>query len=328
MSQEIVTTIAEHLADAAHGWSIGTYGAIAEFMRRGTEPILRQNLAPTEGPLLLALPQGAVRLELASALTPVAYETLSRNPEYWSHGVAFCLETTKARLSERDALTELGPDGGAILERDRDAMLFDMGLNVAHIDVCIRTADAGLINTLRKYCGQSLLDEHSAAMKTVIAHSPHRVFFSRLGRIEIYQAIGQTQTPQGPHTHVLPRLLACGKSHGDEIPIPKGMHPCLTLHPASPLVDWLGRPKPFEARGHRRFQALLDLWGDTDYVQEKRRVARALAAGIEPSQYAAPKTELGWVGLRIALRQQRKLEGSDPLLQRWRTAYDAVDGAA
>jgi len=320
--QGITETVSELLADPANGWSIGTYGAIAEFLRSGTERVLSENLSPNKGPLAVVLDQGAIRLELSEDVIPVAYETLSRKPDRWSQGVAFCLDQTRATMSRRSKLTELGPDSGAILDQDRSAVLFDMGLDVPHVDVCIRTDDSNLINILRGHCGESLLSEDSAAMNAVVPHSPQRVFVSRLGRVEIYQGIGQTKTPQGPHTHVLPKLLAVGKTHADDTPIPQGLYPCLTLHPASPLADWLGEPKVFEPEQYRRFQKLLAAWGNSEYVAEHRRAARALANGVEPRAYRAPKKQLGMSALRIVLRQQHHLQGTNPLLQRWRTEFD------
>ncbi len=46
------------------------------------------------------------------------------------------------------------------------------------------------------------------AMAMILAANPHRVFLSRLGRIEVYQPIPPPsgKSPQGPHTHVLPQL--------------------------------------------------------------------------------------------------------------------------
>jgi hypothetical protein len=52
------------------------------------------------------------------------------------------------------------------------------------------------------------------AMGMILAANPHRVFISRLGRIEVYQPIPPPsgKSPEGPHTHVLPRLLKSGRT--------------------------------------------------------------------------------------------------------------------
>jgi hypothetical protein len=48
----------------------------------------------------------------------------------------------------------------------------------------------------------------------------HRVFLSRVGRAEVYQAIPlpDAKRPDGPHTHVLPKLLRAGRTHSANDP--------------------------------------------------------------------------------------------------------------
>ncbi len=59
------------------GWSMGSFGAIAEFMRDADEPtgILHNGCVATE--------RGALRFEGLERVVPVAYETLSSNPHCW-----------------------------------------------------------------------------------------------------------------------------------------------------------------------------------------------------------------------------------------------------
>ncbi len=68
--------------------------------------------------------------------------------------------------------------------------------------------------------------------------SPHRVCISALGRIEVYQHIPSAgrhvRTPEGPHTHLLLRLLKAG--HAADTAIPPGFVACLTLYPARRLA--------------------------------------------------------------------------------------------
>ena len=61
----------------------------------------------------------------------------------------------------------------------------------------------------------------------ILAANPHRVFISRLGRIEVYQPIPPPsgKSPEGPHTHVLPRLLKSGRTHPATEPVPEGWFP-------------------------------------------------------------------------------------------------------
>ena len=88
-------------------------------------------------------------------------------------------------------------------------------------------------------------------MEVILAANPHRVFLSRLGRIEVYQPIppASGKSPDGPHTHVLPRLLKSGRTHPATEPIPDGWFPCAHLYPPHPARDGMGEARPFDACG-------------------------------------------------------------------------------
>lgn len=46
-------------------------------------------------------------------------------------------------MSGRTAITELGPDAGALREEDGDAILFDLGIGAPHCDPSMRVIQAG-----------------------------------------------------------------------------------------------------------------------------------------------------------------------------------------
>ena len=95
-------------------------------------------------------------------------------------------------MAGRDGLTELGADVEALRPEDRESILFDMGLVIPHVDVCVRSADQDLISLLREAAGTTVLAPGNPAMATIKEQSPHRVFRSRLGRVEVYQRIGSS----------------------------------------------------------------------------------------------------------------------------------------
>jgi len=197
--------IEAQIADPDAQWSLGTFGAIAEFMRDAAEPA---EIDHAEQSFSVVTPRGGLRIEARPDLRPVAFETITTSA--WSQRVAFCLPETASAMSQRVALTEVGPDRGALRPQDRDALLFDLGLGVHQVDCCIRAAEPELIAGLRAAAGRPLFEPGSAAMGLILRHSPHRVFATRAGRAEVYQPIpapGGT-APDGPHTHVLPKLLA------------------------------------------------------------------------------------------------------------------------
>lgn len=306
------------LADWRASWSMGSWGAVAEFHQDPGEP------AGIIAALERATGRGAIRLTGLEAAEPVAYETLSPKPHRWTVSVALCLPAEAARRASRAVLTELGPDAEAVRPEDRDGILFDMGLAQPQVDFCIRVADPALLATLRAAAGRAVFG--SAALPAILAAHPHRVALTGLGRVEVFQKIGGPETggasPAGPHTHVLPKLLASGRTHSANVPIPHGLVPCAGLHPGNPVIGPMGEDRDFDPGLHAAFEALLEAWGDPDYVVAKRRVRAALDAGREPGGFHPPPSRSGRAGVRNALRQRRREAGAGPLLDRWAAAFD------
>ena len=211
------------------------------------------------------------------------------------------------------------------VRRTVTATLFDLGLNAVQVDCCIRTSHVELIEGLRSYIGRSLFEHGNPTMGLILRHSPHRVFITRAGRAEVYQTIpGHSGvSPEGPHTHVLPKLLAHGRTHAATEPIPAGWVSCAHLYPAHPLRDGYGRAVLFDAARHDRFQSLLRQFGDPAHVRLKDQIATALATGEKPSAITAPAERFARASVRIALRQARALGAPARDLAPWLAAYDA-----
>ncbi|MCR9121408.1 MAG: hypothetical protein NXH91_03985 [Phyllobacteriaceae bacterium] len=322
--------IADHLPDWQTGWSMGAFGALAEFHQDDGEPALVDDTAA----LTRATARGAIRFDPAvvDRLQPIAYEALSPKPHRWSHAVALCLPAEEAACARRSVLTELGPDTDAIAPQNRTDILFDMGLSLANCDFCVRTADPDLLSVLRANEGRSLFEPDNPAMGAILKAHPHRVAITRAGRAEVFQKIGGPDTggvsPQGPHTHVLPKLMASGRTHTANTPIPDAMVPVAFLHPGSPVIGPLGEDRAFDPDLHRRFQALLDAHGRPPLVAVKRRVNEALAKGRAPADFEPPNGRHERAALRIALRQNVRLAehaddaGLSQLVAAWRTVFD------
>jgi len=311
--------IADQLADPEAQWSLGTFGAIAEFMRDADEPA---EVVREEPVAAVITPRGGIRLEVRPGLRPIAFETVTT--QSWSQRVAFCLSERESTTSRRTVLTELGPDAQALRAQDRGGVLFDLGLGVLQVDCCIRTSDAALTDGLRAHAGRSLFEHGNLAMGLILRHSPHRVFMTRAGRAEVYQAIpvpGGT-APEGPHTHVLPKLLAHGRTHAATEPIPKGWVSSAHLYPAHPLRDGYGRARPFDGGRYAAFQRLLSRHGDAEHLQLKRNVIKALNAGAGPEAIAMPSDRFAQASIRVALRQLKASSGTSPVLTAWFAAHD------
>jgi Family of unknown function (DUF6925) len=215
--------IAAHLSDPRSAWSLGTFGAVAEFQYDIDETVAYEGLRAVTA-------RGGIAVELPHGVVPVAYERSIAHG--LAHGVAFCLPRERARGSGRRVLTELGPDPGALREADRDAVLFDLGLGTTQCDCLVRVRAPQAVKRLRAACGAALLDGDAVVLGELAAMNPQRVFVSPLGRIEVFQPIPAPGgvSPEGPHTHVLPRLLKSRRTHPATLPVPDGLVPCLELH--------------------------------------------------------------------------------------------------
>jgi hypothetical protein len=306
------------LADESWSWSLGRTGAIAEFARvPGDGAVVRPGARGGE----VAGRLGAIRIDLDAEVVPLAYEALSRDRGRWRHGLAFCLPV-RDRAPPAGVLAEAGPDRGALRTCDRDALLFDLGIGSAAVVAYVRTRDEDLIAALRQGAGRSLLEPGNPAMAAILAHSPHRVFTARIARIEVTQAIATDRSPVGPHTHVLPRLLAAGREHAADIPVPTGMAAPLVAYPPNPVTDAEGRPRPFDRAAHDAFQALLCAHGAPEALAAKRCTEAALSRGAPPPAGWRPRTRIARTAVRVALRQWRHLHGPGPLIDCWQRACE------
>ena len=320
---DVGAVLAAHMADPASGFSVGALGALAEFHRAEGEALA---LDDRDG-LRIATGRGALAIGALAGVVPVAYEYPAADGESWRHGVVFCLAAARARGAARRTLAELGPDMAAVRPEDRAGLLFDMGAGAANVDFCVRSSDPALVAALRAAVGRPVFAPGNPVMGAILEANPHRVAVSALARAEIYQPIGRTRTPEGPHTHLLAELLRAGRTHAATVPVPGGMLPCLTLHPANPLLDGSGRPRPFDPGAHSAFQGLAERWAAPGYAEEKRRVLAALDAGADPAAFAPARTRLGRAALKVALRQRLAAGGGGPRVAAWRRAFDRRRGS-
>lgn len=333
---ELADVLSTHLKDPEAGWSMGTFGAIAEFHQDRGEALV----VDTPDVFCRATERGGLRIEPArlADIVPVAYEALSPRAHRWSHAVALCLPEADARREARTVLTELGPDKAAVRPGDREGILFDMGLSLPQCDFCIRTDDVALVEILRRCAGRSLFEPDNPAMPAILKAHPHRVAVTAIGRVEVYQKIGGPDTggvsPPGPHTHVLPQLLRSGRTHSANTPIPKGLMPLGSLHPGNPVVGPMGEERVFDPHLHERFQALLGRYGNPSAVSAKADLLSALARSEDPQDFTCPNDRSARAAIRVGLRQQEHLarqSGDDRHLAKtlaWRTVHDRAVEAA
>jgi hypothetical protein len=306
----------EQIADADTQWSLGTFGGIAEFSRDHDEEVL---LTQSETGASAVTSRGGIAIELFDGCRPFAFECITKSS--WSQRVALCLPAGDCAMNRRTVLTELDADREALQPEHRGSILFDLGLGALQADLCVRIEDHNMVARLRSHCGLSVFDPANPAMGLLLETNPHRVFISRVGRIEVYQPIppASGKSPDGPHTHVLPKLLKSGRTHAATEPIPEGWIPCAHLYPGHPVRD---EGDPFDAAFHDSFQRMIERFGLPGCLTIKRGVVNAIGSGEPPSNLAITLDRHGRTGVRIALRQLKAAGTTSPMLKAWLAEFD------
>jgi hypothetical protein len=218
MQSAAIDLLHAQIADADTQWSLGTFGGIAEFSRDRDEKV---SLTRSDTGAAAVTARGGIAIELSDDCRPFAFECITRSS--WSQRVALCLPTGACTMNRRTVLTELDVDRDALQPEHRGSTLFDLGLGALQADLCVRIDDHATVAQLRRHTGRSVFDPANPAMGLLLETNPHRVFISRIGRIEVYQPIPPPSgtSPDGPHTHVLPKLLKSGRTHAATEPYPR-----------------------------------------------------------------------------------------------------------
>jgi len=215
------------LVDAVGGWSMGVQGALAEFVPcQARVDVRRQGRtveAQTEG--------GGLRLAI-----PEAAQAFAAGDPYRPDGTAAVyVAVPRASLPAPPAgVTILGPDRESLRRPDGGGVLVDLAIGHASAAFCVRTGDGDLVTRLRAVTGATWREALETAGPAVVAASPHRVVITSLGRVEVWGPIPPEQgtSPDGPHTHLLPALLATGRELPAGHALPPDFAPAAAFHPA------------------------------------------------------------------------------------------------
>jgi predicted Fe-S protein YdhL (DUF1289 family) len=213
----IAEFVAESLGQRSGTWVLGCYGATAEFICHHDEPC---DVSVTGETITAISDRGALQLTIGEHV-----RALRLRADHTRHGYpAIFLVVLKARATLRVAttLTPLGRDEGAIRPECRYDAWFDLGLGRADLRFCVRASAIELRDKLNQASGLPLADVLQTAGAMIVTRSPARVVESPLGRAEIYTSIPPPggQSPDGPHTHLLPGHLASGRATQPGVDLP------------------------------------------------------------------------------------------------------------
>lgn len=307
------------LADPRNGWSIGTFGAIGEFHRDPGEPA---DCARDAASITVATARGAIRIEPRTPARVVAYDVPGSDADTWSSELAVCLPAAPSPGS--GVVTALGADHHAVEAHHRGLPLHDLGIGIGEVRFCVRTGDATALAALQSALGRPAEGSTlQSLMSTFLAAQPHRVLLSPVGRIEVTAPIPMPdgRSPEGPHTHLLPGLLASGRTHSANTPIPEGWQPVLTLHPPAAWRDGLGRRTPYSREADDAFASLAEPFRLPGEAALRRQVEAAVRDGLPPQGFVPPPGRRARALLRVALRRLAARAAPGPVAE-WRAVHD------
>ena len=318
--EDIFSILTRHLQDPETGWSIGTFGALAEFHWEPDE-IKKIILENDFGRVVTA--RGAIEIQRHRKLRLIPYETISTIPNAWSQGVMVCLPQKEAAFKTSKGVTEIRAGFNSLMPK-LEGRLFDLGFEFPHIKICVRTTDPNLSENLTNATGSSFLALRAETIKSIKAANPVRVFRSQIGCIEVSQKIPDSKsiTPTGPHTHVLPALLKQNLDHASNIPIPDGWTVVAAFYPAHPVRNKDGSLKAFDQIAFKAFQELIDNHAPVELAEAKHEAWQLLRRSVPPNINLMPKTRHARTAFRVALRQWEHLHTGTINSNNWRKVCD------
>jgi predicted Fe-S protein YdhL (DUF1289 family) len=205
------------------GWSIGVYGAVAEFVTRNAMiPEIEIGdygliLRTSGGSLRLRPPPGTRMFELVGAMGKAERRVLA-------------LHRSRLKGEPAGGVTELGADEDAIEPARSSERLFDLGVSRSIIRFCVRTGEPALIAALRQAGGSDLFDSAIDLVPALLANAPDRVVISPIGRIEVSGPILH-RDHEGPHTHLLSEVLAHPTLPESGFALPEGYAAGVSIFP-------------------------------------------------------------------------------------------------
>jgi hypothetical protein len=208
------------LEEAVGGWSMGVQGALAEFAVPGGDAgavTVRRSGRTVEA----RTADGGLRLTVTDETQACAEE-----------GTVYLAVPRRTLRAAATGVAVAETDPAALRPEDRHDLFVDLAVGHATAAFCVRTGDADLGKRLRAIEGATWSDALADVGHALVVASPHRIVTTSLGRIEVYSAIPphDAGSPDGPHTHLLPALLATGRELPAGVELPDGLAPAAAFH--------------------------------------------------------------------------------------------------
>jgi len=143
-------------------------------------------------------------------------------------------------MGRGQVLTALGVDGDVLCARDREGILFDLGLDILHIDACVRSSDPGLITALRSRTGKMGLRDQMGKARP-FRQASHAAFQALLGQYGLPEQLTSKR-------HIVDSIMAGEGPEAVRLPDDRRARATIrvalrqlraTEHPSAALTAWL-----------------------------------------------------------------------------------------
>ncbi len=218
----------------SHGgtWLMGCHGGVGEFATRGGEgqATRRPVTVTVTDRQLTARTAGAA---MALAITPSTRAWAMTRPDR-PDLIALTTPRLAGAAPGPGVLTDLGPDPAPLHDAAPGARLYDFGLARDDMRFCVRADVADLRAELDAAAGTPFPDHMTAIAHGIFGHGPVRVITTGLGRMEVTAPIPAPggRSPDGPHTHLLPDLIALGRATPPGMDLPRDHQLGALFYPA------------------------------------------------------------------------------------------------
>ncbi|MEO0938849.1 MAG: DUF1289 domain-containing protein [Pseudomonadota bacterium] len=206
-------------------WVMGVVGAVAEMTAATGEDVDVE----LEGDDVTARTRnGAIRMTINDDVRALTFDP----PAIGAPRIMLAVKRERGRLPDKDVVTDLGEDTGALLGGDGSRQ-FDFGLGRKEARFTVRVGDTPVREALQSSCGVTFADAMPKVGGAVLADSPTRVIETALGRVEVQGQIPPPGgvSPDGPHTHLLPDHLATGRATPVGMDLPRAYLPGAIFYP-------------------------------------------------------------------------------------------------
>lgn len=231
---EVVSFIRDTLRLGGGTWTMGCYGAVAEFCVGVEEAVSFQE---SESHVVAETARGAIRLQVGPQVYVLALAAGDASAR--RELVVLAVPRSRQQLSAPAGLRALGPDRESIKISSRGDLLCDLGVGIGLTQFCIRTSDRSLAQNLEENAGRDWSEALRVLGPSILEVSPDRVVCGPLGRIEVFTPIPPPggRSPDGPHTHLLPAHLAARLETPPGLQVPEAFIVGAIFYPAAGPTD-------------------------------------------------------------------------------------------